>query len=214
MKAFAGHLLCLALAGLCACSVGAATTGQAPTLDPVWRTYGQNVRAHLSSLTPEQRAAVEPFLEAHERTVADFDAMAGRGATRRAVQRPLLLLGAVLMADDSSGFGLIDDLALPFVGAALAATMMTTAAPATSTEQTHALDAVTASGQVLADIMQHLASGVVASIAAPGTRQHCIDKYVDCQLNARRNFSRRGCQPCMDQCLGQGYQWPPTCDYK
>ena len=50
----------------------------------------------------------------------------------------------------------------------------------------------------------------------PGTREHCIELYVDCQQNAVRGFDVRGCQPCMDQCMGDEYRWPKGegCNYR
>jgi hypothetical protein len=62
-----------------------------------------------------------------------------------------------------------------------------------------------------------LADVVHAAMAAAmeGTREYCIEEYVRCQEYARRGFSRRRCQPCMDKCMGNGYIWPVggECDF-
>ena len=52
--------------------------------------------------------------------------------------------------------------------------------------------------------------------AEAGTRQICIDGYVDCQQNGQRSFPRSRCQACMDLCMGGNYTWPVTddCNYR
>lgn len=117
-------------------------------LDDDLRTYAREARANLARLPAAHRAAVEPVLATHEAALRRFDRISAMGQTRKAVQTPLLAVGATLVLDDASGA--------------------------------------------------------------------CIDRYVDCQVNGRRNFARSRCQPCMDQCLGQGYRWPSTrgCRYR
>lgn len=64
----------------------------------------------------------------------------------------------------------------------------------------------------------NLAEIVADALLAVGlsSRQDCIDKYVDCQMNARRGFSRNRCQVCMNRCIANDFVWPKTseCNYR
>lgn len=135
-----------------------------------------------------------------------------RGQTRRAMQGPLYGAGAYVIANDMTGVGVADDVAIPFLALGAVAVVLATTAPASSRALQRALDDVKGSATTVSEVFSRVEDND-KPIAAPGSRQHCIDMYVDCKLNARRGF--RGCQACMDWCMGAPYRWPETkaCDY-
>ena len=115
------------------------------------------------------------------------------------------------------GVGIADDLLLPFVAVGLVAAIILTNPPASSMAQKHAYEEVADSAQVVSEAMMSTVFVVGTEITSmAGERQFCIDSYVDCQVNGRKGFPRSACQPCMDQCLGQGFFWPktPGCKYR
>ena len=184
-------------------------------VDPDLRLHVRNARSKLPLLPPEKRAIIEPLLVIHEQAIRAYDRLMAKGQTRRAAYAPLLGAGAYVMADDVTGVGVADDVALPFLAIGAVVVAAATSAPASNKALRSALDKIRDSGQDLSIVFSRVDESS-EPIAPPGTRQHCIDTYVDCQLNARRGYRRGGCQTCMDWCTGQGFVWPEknACNYK
>lgn len=184
-------------------------------VDPDLRLHVRNARTNLPLLSPEKRAVVEPLLVTHEQAIREYDRLMAMGQTRRAAYAPLLGAGAYVVGNDVTGVGVADDVALPFLAVGAVVVAAVTSAPASTKALQRALDKVRDSGQNLSRVYSRVDESS-EPIAAPGTREHCIDRYVDCQLNARRGYSRGGCQMCMDWCMGGGFIWPDkrVCRYK
>ena len=190
-------------------------------LDQDLRVYARSARAHLVHLTPGQRAVLEPRLRAHEQAIARYDRLMARGQTRRAVQAPLMATGAFLVADDVTGFGVANDVAIPFVALGVVAATLATSAPASDRVLRDAYRDVVDTAQAVSDSLASVgvddpASSESEAAAQPGTREWCIERYTECQETAPRGFSLRNCEPCMRKCMAQGNEWPETteCDYK
>ncbi|MEM9489410.1 MAG: hypothetical protein AAGC55_09710 [Myxococcota bacterium] len=173
------------------------------------RVYAAEARRNLARLPAQERAALEPALVGHERALRRYDELAGRGRARQAALAPLVATGAFVLGNDATGVGLVDDVTLPFIALGLVAVVLATSAPASEGELGRARAAVVSSAQAVGRAMAK-ARLAGQSLSAPGTRQVCIDLYVDCQLNSRRGFPRRQCQACMDLCLGGGNIWPDS----
>lgn len=174
------------------------------------RTYARDARANMSRLPASYQAAVAPMLGEHERALARFDRVMAQGQTRRALQAPLLVTSASLLFDDATGVGVANDIALPFLALGFVAAAIATTPPASRKTKRQAYADVVDSAQSVSNVMEattrFMTSQQVTSV--PGERQFCIDMYVACQLEGRRSFPRSRCQPCMDQCTGQGFKWP------
>ena len=214
-----GALLLAALVLAAGC--GAMEVHDRPVpLDRDLREYAREARANLALLPEEQRRVVAPVLARHERAIARYDELLAQGDTRRTVQAPMVVAGAYFVGNDATGVGVADDVLLPFVALGVLATHLATDPPASSQALREGYQAVMLSAQVVRDVMERLqALGVTAamSIAEVGTRQHCIDRYVDCQQNARKGFNRDLCQGCMDKCIvSDRFEWPQggQCEYR
>jgi hypothetical protein len=205
-------------------------------LDRDLRDYAADARAKLHLLPSETRALVEPVLAAHEKAIARYDRLMNRGQTRQAVMTPLVGLGTFIVANDATGAGVADDVALPFLALGALAVALATSSPANKGALADAYADVMNTASDVTNVfrqngiedMMNSASSTLDEHASqsksesksevqsePGTRQYCIDEYVNCKQDAVRGYSRGACQVCMDKCLVNEYEWPEDaqCDY-
>ena len=185
------------------------------------RVYARDARVKLTLLGPADRAKIEPLLRAHERAIVRYDRLMARGQTRRSMMAPLLGTGAYVVLNDATGVGIADDVLLPFLALGAVAVTLATRPSASNQALSSAYQDVKDSAIAVSDAMNNATANGIdqamsESIAEPGTRQHCIDRYVDCKNNAARGFDTRKCQGCMDLCMGGDYEWPDIsgCDYQ
>ena len=207
-------LLCLAMLAETSCSIFEPEKRIPLTQD--LRIYASQARARVSRLSPRQRAVVEPALRAHEHAIARYDRLMAQGQSRRRLQAPLIATGAFIVADDVTGFGVADDVVLPFLALAAVAAALATDAPASGKALQDAYQSVRDTAEQVSKALESSPVDDSSSTeASKGTRQTCIDLYVDCQENGHRSFHRSGCQRCMDLCMGNEYNWPTDddCDY-
>ncbi len=208
-------MLASLLAGQVGCLDPPTPDGEARVpIDGDMRDYARQARANLIHLPPEDRKRVEPALAAHERAIARYDRLMARGETRRKLQEPLIATGAFLLADDVTGIGVADDVALPFLALGVLGTALVTSGPANSQALEEAHSQVLETGRRVSDALRGLqASGIRAE---PGTREFCIERYVQCQQTAPRGFPLSRCKDCMNNCIVHEFRWPrtPECDFE
>ena len=218
--------LALALSALLGCGASVVENQRVTYIDLPGdlRGYARDARATLPDLDDRRRVLLEPALDHLDAAIAAFDDLSSQGGTRERLRTPVIGVAVGLTADDLTGYGLANDVVLPFLAVGVLAITLSTDAPASENTLHIAREQVLTAARRVKEAMESTrTTGVGTSVglqsaatAAPGTRQGCIDLYVDCQQNAPWPFDLRKCQPCMDKCLANGYRWPtdPGCHYR
>lgn len=216
----------LVILGACAFGPGCGGNGHTTERDFVARTDVEHeARARIvywveaatgvledDTLPEVHEIRLRAAISATRAALSTYQLIRGRGATRGAIMAPLRLSAAGILADDVTVIGVGDNVLLIPIALAAITTYAITDARASASELGQAWNQVlNQSGELGKAVSAAMAA------AAVGTRQHCIDLYVDCQQTAVRGFPLERCFACMELCTGSGeYRWPDRddCKYK
>jgi hypothetical protein len=165
--------------------------------------------AHHGELSEQDERLLQRRLNGAERSFEGYVRLVERGKAREEAKAPLYAAGGVLVADDLSGAGAVDDVLLPFVAFALVVAHVRTLPPPSEQELAVAWGGFLASLQML--------TRAVADVAAQrkaGCYCYCYEadegRYVHKRVSNPlecRDFCRREMKYPGYQC-GGAVQWP------
>jgi hypothetical protein len=212
-----GSLLALMPLAARASSPPAGST-QEPTADDL-AMIRQQIAAARSALgklaalqVPERsRQELDRRIQRATEALSRYERLAQRGAPRKKAQGVLFAAGAVMVADDTTLIGTIDDALLPILAVGALATLILTHGPPTVPELGQAWQEVTAAMMAVGQEAERVKKEAARPRVLPA-RSDCRKHYERCQdtyLGTRHSggFGKTLCDACFDRCKGQGL-WP------
>ncbi|HEX2570761.1 MAG TPA: hypothetical protein VH877_14485 [Polyangia bacterium] len=212
-------VLLLVLAPLAAhASSPPAGSSQEPTADDLAMGRQQlaaarSALAKLATLGVSERGRQElgQRIRRAEEALSRYERLTERGAPRKRAQGALFAAGAVLVADDTTLIGTIDDALLPILAVGALATLILTHGPPTVPELGQAWQEVTAAMVAVGQEAERVKKEAARPRVLPA-RSNCQKHFERCQDTylGRRNsggFGKTLCDACFELCNGQGL-WP------
>jgi hypothetical protein len=215
----------LALAPLVArASSPPAGSSQEPTADDL-AMIRQQIAASRSALgklaalqvPAKDREGLDQRIQRAEEALSRYERLAQRGAPRKRAQGVLFAAGAVIVADDMTLIGTIDDALLPILAVGALATLILTHGPPTVPELGQAWQEVTAAMVAVGQEAERVKKEAARPRVLPA-RSDCKKHYERCQdtfLGTPNSggFGKTLCDACFDRCKGQKI-WPDALDPK
>ncbi|HEX2568163.1 MAG TPA: hypothetical protein VH877_01310 [Polyangia bacterium] len=210
--------LVLALAPLAAHASPPAGSPQEPTADDL-AMIRQQIAAARSALgklaalqVPEpSRQELDRRIQRATEALSRYERLAQRGAPRKKAQGALFAAGAVMVADDTTLIGTIDDALLPILAVGALATLILTHGPPTVPELGQAWQEVTAAMMAVGQQAERVKREAARPRVMPA-RSDCKKHYERCQdtyLGKPHSggWGKSICQQCLDRCKDSS-AWP------
>ena len=197
---------------------------QEPTADDLAMVRKQiaQARSALAKLTAlevpqKNRHELDQRIQQADETLSRYEHLAGRGTPRRRTQGVLFAAGAVIVADDVSFIGTVDDALLPILAVGALATLLLTHGPTTVPELGHAWQDVVVAMEAVGQEAERVKRAAARPRVLPA-RSNCRKHFEKCQETylGRPNsgsFGKSICDECFDRCQG-GKSWPDVLDSK
>ena len=196
-----------------------AGSSQEPTADDLAMVRQQlaaarSALAKLVTLGVSERGRQElgQRIRRAEEALSRYERLTERGAPRKRAQGALFTAGAVIMADDTTLIGTIDDALLPILAVGALATLLLTHGPPTVPELGQAWQEVTAAMMAVGQEAERVKKEAARPRVLPA-RSDCKKHYERClesYLGQRSGgWNRTMCQNCWERCKNAKY-WPDT----
>jgi hypothetical protein len=212
-------MLLLVLAPLAAgASSPPAGSSQEPTADDLAMVRQQlaaarSALAKLATLGVSERGRQElgQRIRRAEEALSRYERLTERGVPRKRAQGALFAAGAVMVADDTTLIGTIDDALLPILAVGALATLILTHAPPTVPELGQVWQEVTAAMVAVGQEAERVKREAARPRVLPA-RSNCQKHFERCQDTylGRRDgggFGQTLCSACFKFCKSQGL-WP------
>ncbi|HEX2568161.1 MAG TPA: hypothetical protein VH877_01300 [Polyangia bacterium] len=208
----------LALAPLAVHASPPAGSPQEPTADDLAMIH-QQIAAARSALgklaalqVPEpSRQELDRHIQRATEALSRYERLTQRGAPRKKAQGALFAAGAVMVADDTTLIGTIDDALLPILAVGALATLILTHGPPTAPELGQAWQEVTAAMVAVGQEAERVKKEAARPRVMPA-RSNCRKHYERCQDTFLGTPNSGGwgqtlCKACFDRCQREGI-WP------